>query len=193
MLKLEEDDVPYAGLVHQDSPDSGAYGGHVSGLVSNIGGGCTSSFVPYLHLFVGTRGLPPDEQVLGRPGHVRHLRALARYLEKHFAVSVWTKQDPTNLPDPIPKFIRTRWAGYSHVFNRYGNHIYAAAEVPQEPDRARGVVAGFLDFYAWERSWERLKAAEEEVASLKNQLRARPCSPAWSGKQSTISCANGVS
>ena len=29
----------------------------------------------------GTRGLPPDEAIMGRPGHARHLRALARYLQ----------------------------------------------------------------------------------------------------------------
>ena len=54
---------------------------------------------------------------------------------------------------------------------RYGNYIYAAVEVPRDADRALGVVSAFVDFYAWERGWTPLKAAQGQTDSLKNALR----------------------
>jgi 5-methylcytosine-specific restriction protein B len=85
---------------------------------------------------------------------------------------MWVKHDPTNLAEPFPRIMRDRFAPYRQVFDRYGNYIYAAVEVPQEPDSARGVLAAFLDFYAWERGWTPLKNAVSEIETLKLNLRA---------------------
>jgi 5-methylcytosine-specific restriction protein B len=120
----------------------------------------------------GTRGLAPDEQTLGRPGHARHLHALRRHLLKSCRVQMWTKQDPTDLSQPIPRVVADRYSRFAPALNRYGNYIYAAVEVSGNSETARRVVASFLDLYAWERGWIPLKAAETEVQNLRNDLRA---------------------
>ncbi len=120
----------------------------------------------------GTKGLSPDEHILGRPGHARHLRALRRYLSSKCNASVWTKYDPTNLSQSLPEIIRRQYPHFYQVFNRYGNYIYSVVEVPQSAGKAREVVASFVDFYAWERGWTPLKAALNEIDNFKNALRA---------------------
>jgi 5-methylcytosine-specific restriction protein B len=141
----------------------------------------------------GTRGLAPDEQILGRPGHARHLHALRRHLMRTCVAQVWTKQDPANLGQPVPRIVAQRCARFAPALRRYGNYIYAAVEVSADDDEtaggqagdgetsdgkattnhtARSIVAAFLDLYAWERGWTPLKAADDEVQALRNALRA---------------------
>ena len=164
------DAVSFAGLVHEDSPTSGVYGGMslIWFPVEATGENEAGSLLTFV---CGTRGLAPDEQILGRPGHARHLQALRRYVAKEHGASVWVKHDPTNLADPFPKVLRPSFARFSQVLARYGNYIYAAVQVPREPDRALGVVSAFVDFYASERGWTPLKAALGETHALKNALR----------------------
>ncbi len=162
--------VSFSGLVHEDSPTSGAYGGmsliwFPIEAVDNQPGRSLLTFV------CGTRGLAPDEHILGRPGHARHLQALRRYLGKEHGASVWVKHDPTNLAEAFPKVLRPSFVHFKQVLDRYGNYIYAAVEVPRNPERALGVVSAFLDFYAWERGWAPLKVARSETDALKNALR----------------------
>jgi len=164
------DAVSFAGLVHEDSPTSGVYGG-MSLIWFPIEAGDDQDAGSLLTFVCGTRGLAPDEQILGRPGHARHLKALRRYVSKKHGASVWVKHDPTNLAEPFPKVLRPSFARFSQVLARYGNYIYAAVEVPEDPDQALGVVSAFLDFYAWERGWTPLKAAKSETDALKNALR----------------------
>lgn len=159
------DNVSFAGFVHQDSPTSGAYGG--MSLIWFPGQDTEACAASSLLTFVcGTKGLSPDEQILGRPGHARHLRALRRYLATEAGVSVWTKHDPTNLSQPFPDTVRQEYPHFSSAISRYGNYIYAAVEVPHDAGRARAVVAAFVDFYAWERGWTPLKAASAEIEAL---------------------------
>ncbi len=175
-LMPTEDAVSFAGLVHEDSPTSGVYGGMslIWFPVAADDGAPASSLITFV---CGTRGLAPDEQIMGRPGHARHLQALRRYLGKEAGVPVWVKHDPTNLTEQIPRVVREQYPQFSAVFNRYGNYIYAAAQVPAGEDeairsKARAVVTAFLDFYAWERGWTPLKEARGEVDTLKDKLRA---------------------
>ena len=60
--------VPFAGMVHPDSPPSGAYGG------TSIVWFPTPEHGSLIDFGVGTRGLAPDEGILTRPGH-RRVRA----------------------------------------------------------------------------------------------------------------------
>ena len=120
----------------------------------------------------GTRGLAPDDRILGRPGHVRHLQALRRHLANAFDVAMWVKHDPTNLGEPFPRVMRDHFGLYRQVLERYGSYIYAAVEVPQDAAKARGVVAAFLDLYAWERGWIPLQKVTSEIDALKLALRA---------------------
>jgi 5-methylcytosine-specific restriction protein B len=166
-----DDNVSFAGFVHPDCPSSGVYGGmSLIWFPSTSDGEQPAGSM--LTFVCGTRGLAPDESILGRPGHPRHLQALRRYLGQRQGVTVWTKYDPTNLAQPVPDVIRAQSRHFAPVFSRYGNYLYAVAEVPQEPEAARAVVAAFLDFYGWERGWTPLKAAAAEINELKNGLRA---------------------
>ena len=165
------DAVSFAGLLHEDSPTSGVYGG-ASLIWFPVEPADDQPATSLLTFVCGTRGLAPDEHILGRAGHARHLQALKRYLSITSGTYVWVKQDPTDLGQPIPRIVRDRFPRYSSVFSRYGNFIYAAAEVPTDLDAARHMVSAFLDFYAWEREWRPLKSASQQVEELKAQLRA---------------------
>ena len=166
-----DDAVSFAGLVHEDSPSSGVYGG-MSLIWFPHGGGEDATPSSLLTFVCGTRGLSPDEQILGRPGHARHLQALRRHLRHAVGVRMWVKHDPTNLTEPFPRVMRDRFAAHRQVFDRYGNYVYAAVEVPQDSERARTLVSACLDFYAWERGWTPLKRAVGESNALKLSLRA---------------------
>jgi 5-methylcytosine-specific restriction protein B len=167
----DPDSVSFAGLVHEESPNSGVYGG-MSVIWFPVADSDKSAAASLLTFVCGTRGLAPDEQILGRPGHVRHLRALRRHLRQAVGVDMWVKHDPTNLNEPVPRVIRDRFATFRPVIDRYGGYIYAAVEVPREPDRAKAITAAFLDVYAWERGWTPLKRVEGEIMELKLALRA---------------------
>ena len=97
---------------------------------------------------------------------------MQRLLNQQAGVAVWTKRDPTNLSQPLPEIIKEQYPHFSNVISRYGNCIYALVEVPSDIDKARAVVAAFLDFYAWERGWSPLTAVRPEVEGLLNNLRA---------------------
>jgi hypothetical protein len=86
---------------------------------------------------------------MGRPGHARHLRALGRYLHREVGTPVWTKRDPTSLSQDVPDVVRTQFPRFSAVFSRYGQYLYAVAEVPQDMDKARQVVPGILRSRPW--------------------------------------------
>ena len=163
--------VSFAGLVHEESPTSGVYGGMslIWFPVENEGPDGPSSLIS---LICGTRGLAPDEHILGRPGHARHLRALRRHLRRTAGVDLWVKQDPTALGEPPPRAVRERLSAFRHVFERYGDYLYAAAEVPRDPATASTLVRSLFDLYAWERGWAVLKGAAQEIESLKLELRA---------------------
>ncbi|HAI20325.1 MAG TPA: restriction endonuclease [Clostridiales bacterium UBA8153] len=165
-------DVAFAGLLHEESPASGVYGGMslIWFPVPPDGDGHPAASL--LTLVCGTRGLSPDEQILGRPGHRRHLEALRRHLAKTCSIPMWAKQDPSNTALHMPRIMTDRYARFKEVLDRYGQYIYAAAAVPSDPAAARAVVCGFLDLYAWERGWVPLKAAQAEVEALRNSLRA---------------------
>ena len=161
--------VPFAGLVHPDSLDSGAYGG-MSLVWFPVPGDETGSPVSLLTFVCGTRGLAPDDQILGRPGHARHLHALRRYLANRCGVRIWTKHDPANLSQALPQQVRDELFRFKAALDQYGHFIYAAVEVPRD-ERAREVTAAFLDYYAWERGWRPLAAIAAEVEGFRNALR----------------------
>jgi 5-methylcytosine-specific restriction protein B len=76
-----EDGAPYAALIPYGQPRMGAYGGMSFVLFP-------SKDAPALvSLVIGTNGLAPDEQALGRPGHARKVRAIAAWLSATRAVA----------------------------------------------------------------------------------------------------------
>lgn len=158
-------DNPYAGLIHPDNPPSGAYGG------ASIVWFPTEQHGSILTLVVGTGGLSPDEGLLSRPGHRRRVQAMRRYLADK-EIWMWAKPDPTALGVPVPDFVRRRLPGFEGVLKRYGSELYAIAEIPKDPERARVVVQAFFDLYAFERGWRVLKEFEAESAQFLDAVRA---------------------
>lgn len=169
-LMARDRNVPFAGLLHPDNPTSGVYGG-MSLIWFPIPEDDAGPSCSLLTFVCGTRGLAPDEAILGRPGHARHLRALVRFLDRDCNVAAWVKRDPTNLSQDIPTVVRDQFARFASAIARYGTFIYATVAVPTDVAAARTIVAAFLDLYAWERGWQPLKAAAGEIGDLKNNLR----------------------
>lgn len=157
-------DVPYAGFIHPDNPSSGAYGGASLIWFPTEAGSI-------LTLVVGTGGLSPDEGLLSRPGHRRRVRALRRHLLDH-EIWTWVKPDPTALGVTVPDFVAQHLDGFKAVLKRYGGELYAIAEVPRDPERARIVVQAFFDLYGYERGWKVLKEFERESNQLIDAMRA---------------------
>lgn len=171
LAEAGEGGVPYAGLINPDNPPSGPYGG------TSVVWFPTEEHGSLIALVIGTRGLSPDEGILTRPGHRRRIAALRRYLTRH-GVSAWTKPDPAALAVKLPKTVRERFPGCEKVFDRYGAEVYMCACVPTDATVAREVVQAFLDLYAYERSWQVMKAAEDEYngfhAALRGELFLQP-------------------
>ena len=63
--------VPYAGLINPDNPQSGPYGG--TSLVWFPGP--SGSLIGF---GIGTKGIPPDEGIVNRPGHRRRVTGLRK-------------------------------------------------------------------------------------------------------------------
>jgi 5-methylcytosine-specific restriction protein B len=163
-LAGDSDNVPYAGFINPDNPPSGPYGGTSIVWFPSTDTGSLIDFG------VGTRGLPPDEGILMRPGHRRRIAALRRYLAR-LGVEAWTKPDPSALGITVPNTVRERFSGFESVFKRYGAEIYAAAPVPNDPKTARQVVQAFLDLYAYERGWQPLASARPDYEMFHGALR----------------------
>lgn len=75
--------VTFAAIIHSSNPDSGAYGG-MSLVVFPVEQGCC-----LLAMVVGTQGLSPDEEVLGRPGHGRKVAAICSWLNQKHVKGLW--------------------------------------------------------------------------------------------------------
>lgn len=163
-------DIPYAGFIHPENPPSGAYGGASVVWFPSADGGSI------LTLVVGTAGLSPDEGLLSRPGHRRRVQALRRYLRRH-GIWMWAKPDPTALGVPVPDFVRQRFRKFEAALRRYGGELYAIAEVPEDPERARVVVQAFFDLYAYERGWKVLQPYEAEYHRLVHDVRTHLFAP----------------
>lgn len=157
--------VPYAGFINPENPPSGPYGGTSLVWFPTKDAGSLIGFG------VGTRGLSPDEGVLTRPGHRRRIAALRKRLAA-IGVEAWSKPDPAALGFKVPESVQRRFPGFEAVFKRYGAEMYCNAVVPREDaEKARAVVAAFLDLYAYERAWPVLKAAAQEYEALLAELR----------------------
>ena len=151
--------VAFAGLLPEGSNPSGPYGGLSLVWFPGAGGRSLLTFV------VGTLGLHPDEALLGRPGHRRHVAAMRAHLRRA-GVAAWTKADPASIDAPVPEAVRSAFPGWDDVFRRYGSFVAACAEVgPEDPPRAAATVLAFLDLYAYERRWQVLAAHREEAGA----------------------------
>jgi 5-methylcytosine-specific restriction protein B len=160
-----ETGVPFAAYIDPSNASSGAYSGLSFALFPVQNGPCLISLV------VGTRGLAPDEAILGRPGHARKANAICAWLNKrhgHQALVAWAKQDPTRTDIPVPDSVVKSWPEYKGVFDRYGKEIYALFRPTGVPEATRDALVAFLDLFFEERGYQPIKAFEESAKKIRD-------------------------
>jgi len=158
--------VPFAALIHRDSPDVGAYSGTSVVWFPVTDAPCLLSFV------VGTNGISPDDEILGRPGHARKVRAICRWLNRkhgHGKRIAWAKQDPVRIEQPIPKEVQAEFPEYTAVFDRYGRELYAIFSPGEDEDATRDALGAFLDLLFLERGFETVSSSRPDAESKQAQ------------------------
>lgn len=143
-----ESGVPFAALIHPSNPDSGAYGGMSFVIFPINNGPCLISLV------VGTQGLSPDEEVLGRPGHARKISAICNMVnsqEGNGEMLAWSKQDPTRTDLDIPFNIKQMFADYMSIFEKYGKVLYGIYRPTENRELTVKLLKAFLDLMFEER------------------------------------------
>lgn len=161
--------IPFAAVLHKDSPTSGGYGG--------------TSFVIFpadeapalVALVIGTQGLNPDEQILTRPGHARLCKAFAAWARSELTLaSSWAKSDPTRIDIQIPKEVAAKYGHHERTFRRYGNVLYVMFDTAASSDDK--VADGFislLDLYMGERGVDCLTALKPSAQAYRSAYEQR--------------------
>lgn len=181
-IRAPKAEPPFAALIHPSNPDSGAYGG-MSFVIFPQSPDSDGGHQPALFgMGLGTRGLNPDERILSRPGHARHAQAITDWLNAEFGdgeVVAWSKADPVRTTQSVPDHVRQQFAGYTSVFDKYGEEMYAffapskvsitEDDQRKATDRALKV---FLDFMFRERGETPLSAAKNEADRLKQSYQS---------------------
>ncbi len=155
--------VPFAALIDPSNPDSGAYGG-MSFVIFPI-----ENRPALLGLVIGTQGLSPDEEVLARPGHGRKVAAICNWLNKQYGrgeMVAWAKQDPARIDLDIPGNVKTLFADYQPIFNRYGRVIYGLYAPSKDRHASKECLKAYLDLMFSERGFQPLKGAEADARRL---------------------------
>ncbi len=160
------DSVPFAALLHCDNPDAGGYSGMSLAFFPGKNSPCLITFV------VGTNGLAPDENILGRPGHARKVQAVCAWLNRRHikdGMIAWAKQEPLRIDLALPDPVAEEFEGYAPVFKKYGAFLYAIY-VPRgtRADTAEALTA-FLDLMFVERGESPLKQYRDESDAIRTK------------------------
>lgn len=158
--------VPYAALIHPSNPDSGAYGGMSLAIFPVPDAPCLLTFV------VGTNGIAPDENVLGRPGHARKLNAMCDWLnsrQAHGRLVAWAKQEPPRTDLIVPPNVTSEFSNYPGVFKRYGSFLYGIYAPNGSKEQTLEALTAFLDLMFEERGENPIKQYQAERDSLRQQ------------------------
>jgi 5-methylcytosine-specific restriction protein B len=163
---------PFAALIHESNPDSGAYGG-MSFVVFPAKG--QPERPAMFGLVLGTQGLSPDEDILARPGHARKANAMVEWLNDSLKGDrvAWAKDDPVRLDQEVPHSVQSGFAEFSPVFDRYGEEIYAFVAPEEEGETVETALKAFLDLMFEERGESPLSSAEDEAERIKRQYHSR--------------------
>lgn len=156
--------VTFAAYIHPSNPDSGAYGGTSFVIFPVDDGPCLISLV------VGTQGIAPDEDILGRPGHGRKMQAICGWLNHEFGHGqqlAWAKADPVRIDMELPRQLREQFAIYQPVFERYGKVIYGLYVPNEDRNATRHALAAFLDLLFEERGHFPLAAHKQEAEKIR--------------------------
>jgi 5-methylcytosine-specific restriction protein B len=114
-LRAPSPEIPFAALIHPSNPESGPYGG-MSFVIFPV-----ANTPSLLAMGVGTRGLSPDEEILGRPGHGRKIQAICGWLNnRHGNFVAWAKQDPVRTDLDLPDEVRRQFPLTKRLFGSMG-------------------------------------------------------------------------
>ncbi|MCB0167818.1 MAG: AAA family ATPase [Anaerolineae bacterium] len=158
--------VPFAALIHPANSESGAYGGMSFVIFPVPNAPCLIGMV------VGTQGLSPDEEVLGRPGHARKVAAICAWLNQKYGqgkMLAWAKQDPVRIDTDIPQKMVSLFPAYSSVFDRYGKVIYGFFAPTENREATESALKAFLDLMFEERAQYPLKGSLDEAENIRAQ------------------------
>lgn len=171
-LQKKDDAASYAGWITSENPTSGPYQG--------------TSFVWFpapqgsvAVLVIGTDGFGADTAILGRPGHLRRLRAFSRLHRG----KLWVKPDLLDVSTEVPNVIAQQWPDISAALKAYSRVIYAA--VPVRSDADGHAVEDLLDLFfhehgtpltgsaktRWDRRLEEIAGAVFPAVQLEDVLR----------------------
>jgi 5-methylcytosine-specific restriction protein B len=140
--------VTYAAYIHPSNPSSGPYGGMSIAIFPVDDAPCLLTFV------VGTQGLSPDEEILGRPGHARKVQAICAWLNRKYGrgkLVAWAKEDPVRTDQDVPANLVKQFPAYRSVFDRYGKVLYAVFVPTEDTAATRDAVTAFMDLLFDER------------------------------------------
>lgn len=162
-----EGDVPFAAIIAPEQDRSGAYGGMSFVMFPSREPGAPA----LLGMVVGTHGLAPDEEILGRPGHARKVRAIAAWLRLRNEGFTWAKQDPVRIDLKLPKSLDGPLEDWKPACDRYGQVLYAIFAPPRDRDAGEDAVldavTAFVDLFFDERRIPVMKAAKGDFERVR--------------------------
>ncbi|CAM4124245.1 McrB family protein [Corallococcus exiguus] len=148
-LQKKDDAASYAGFITAENPTSGAYQGTSFVWMPGTEGSIAV-------LVIGTDGFGADTHILGRPGHARRLRALARLHNG----KIWVKPDLLDVTSQVPEPIIENWPDQLDAVSKaYGKVIYAA--VPVRSNKDSEAVEDLLDLFFSEHDTPLTSAARQ--------------------------------
>lgn len=154
--------IPYATIIHESNPTSGGYSGMSFGILPIEDGPAMIAMV------IGTQGLSPDENIIGKPGHSRKMNAIVRWLNDQYSGNepiAWAKRDAVRTDIDIPQNVVSAYPKYRSIFDRYGKEIYGFCIA--DDDVAEKALKAFLDFNFEERGYTPLSSAKDEFKKIK--------------------------
>jgi 5-methylcytosine-specific restriction protein B len=151
-LQKKSDVASYAGfIVEEGNPSSGPYQGTSFVWFPGEGGSVVA-------LGIGTDGFGADTAILGRPGHGRRLRALARMHAGH----LWVKPDLLDISTEVPDAVASGWPTIDAARKAYARVLYATASVKPGDSGAAHIVRDLLDLFFHEHRTRHKGTAQED-------------------------------
>jgi 5-methylcytosine-specific restriction protein B len=163
-LRTPGGDLPFAALIHPSNPDSGPYAG-TSFVIFPIPDGPS-----LIAMGVGTQGLSPDEEILGRPRHGRKVQAICAWLNsRNRGYVAWAKEDPVRIDIDLPGDVRSQFVQYDAAFKKYGRVLYGIFAPTDDRALTQDGLNAFLDLTFKERNVEVLGGFKEDADELRHQ------------------------
>ena len=165
--------VPFAALLPAEQEESGPYGGMSFVVFPPDGAGPS-----LVAMVVGTNGLAPDEEILGRPGHARKCAAVASWLNSRSPGSAWAKRDPTRIDVDLPELLAEPLGAWKKACDSYGKVIYATFRPPLDRDQASeqlvaDAIAAFVDLWMSERRIRAKKPFDQDAERVRRAWLSR--------------------